>query len=40
MAEIILSIVIILGLAGGPSDFGDGCSTTDDSQAVSQSVNQ
>ena len=39
MTEIILSIIVILGLAGGPSET-PGCAPTDDSPAVSQNVNQ
>ena len=38
MTGIVLSIIMILGLAGGPSDFGDTC-TVDDPQAVSQGAN-
>lgn len=35
MLEIVLSIAIIFGLSGGPTDFGDTC-TVDQSQTVAQ----
>ena len=38
MLEIVLSIAIIFGLAGGPTDFGDTC-TVDQGQTVSQGAN-
>lgn len=37
MTGLVLSIIMILGLAGGPSDFSDSC-TIENSQTVSQSV--
>ena len=37
MTALVLSIIMILGLAGGPTDFGDTC-TTENQAAVS--VNQ
>ena len=38
MTALVLSIIMILGLAGGPTDFNDSCSV-DNSQTVSQSAN-
>lgn len=38
MTALILSIIVTLGLAGGPSDFNGSCSV-DNSQTVSQSAN-
>lgn len=38
MTAIVLSIILALGLAGGPGDFNDSCNTAD-SQPVLQSAN-
>ncbi|HEU4509574.1 MAG TPA: hypothetical protein VFR78_15120 [Pyrinomonadaceae bacterium] len=38
MLELVLSIIVVLGMAGGPVDFSDGCGT-DNSTAVSESAN-
>jgi hypothetical protein len=35
MIEIVLSIIVVLGMAGGPSDFSDGCAI-DNPVAVSE----
>lgn len=37
MTALVLSIIVILGLAGGPTDFGDTCSTE---EPAAVSVNQ
>ena len=38
MTALVLSIILTLGLAGGPGDFNDSC-TVADSQPVLQSAN-
>jgi hypothetical protein len=38
MTALVLSIILAIGLAGGPSDFNDSC-TTAGSQTISQSAN-
>lgn len=38
MLELVLSIIVVLGMAGGPVDFSDGCGI-DNSTAISQPAN-
>ncbi len=35
MTSLILSIIVVLGLAGGPVDFGGSCGTNDPAPVVS-----
>lgn len=35
MTSLILSIIMVLGLAGGPTNFGDSCGTNDPAPVVS-----
>lgn len=34
MTGLVLSIIMILGLAGGPTDFNDGCGTDNSAETV------
>ena len=38
MTGILLSIILALGMSGGPTDFNDGCGI-DETVAVSQEAN-
>lgn len=37
MTELLLSIILVLGMSGGPVDFNDGCDI-DNSTTVSQAA--